>query len=92
LEARVAASPLGVPRVGLIVARHGRSAVLRNQLKRRLRELVRTQLLPALAGGDAPPVDVAVRTTPAAYTLSFEALRREFEQVSARVLRAAREG
>lgn len=66
--------------------------MLRNRLKRRLRELVRVQLLPALAVDGTAAVDVVLRTTPAAYGLTFEALQRDFEQVCARVQRAAREG
>jgi RNase P protein component len=35
-------------RVGFVVPKYGHSSVDRNRLKRRLRELVRTQLLPSL--------------------------------------------
>ena len=50
------------------------SAVDRNRLKRRLREIIRTSLLPALA---ADPVDFVVRVLPAAYEASFETLRAQ---------------
>ena len=46
VSADVAAGILGgpLPRVGIIVPRHRQSAVARNRLKRRLRELVRLRL------------------------------------------------
>lgn len=46
LLARVSASPLARLRVGIVVPRYGHSAVDRNRLKRRLRELVRLEVLP----------------------------------------------
>jgi ribonuclease P protein component len=72
LDVRVLASPLGHPRVGIIVPRHRQTAVRRNQLKRRLRELCRVQLLPA-----APPADVVIRARPEAYRASFDELARD---------------
>jgi ribonuclease P protein component len=77
LDVRAIASPLGHPRVGVVVPRYSRSAVDRNRLKRRLRELVRTCLLPA-----APSVDVAIRTRPDAYTASFEALEADIKRTT----------
>jgi ribonuclease P protein component len=74
---RALASLLHHPRVGLIVPRYKHSAVDRNRLKRRLRELARTRLLPLL-----PPVDVVVRVRPSAYGLDFDALGRELERAS----------
>ncbi len=61
-------------RVGLIVPRYKHSAVERNQLKRRLRELVRTQLLIAEL-----IMDIVVRTRPEAYGISFNSLKTDFE-------------
>ena len=49
--------------------RHKHSAVARNTLKRRLRELVRTQLLPV-----APPADVVLRARREAYDATFAML------------------
>jgi ribonuclease P protein component len=69
LDVRVLASPLGHPRIGIVVPRYGRSAVDRNRLKRRLRELVRTHLL-----REAHSVDVVIRTRHDAYSASFDAL------------------
>lgn len=56
-------------RVGLIVPLHKNSAVARNRLKRRLRELARTCLLPSDLRAD-----VVIRVRPEAYTATFEAL------------------
>jgi len=74
LEVRFLASLLRHPRVGIIVPKHRRSIVERNRLKRRLREIVRCEILPlvpALAG------DVVVRAGPRAYEATFEMLRTE---------------
>lgn len=72
LELRVVASLLRHPRIGFIVPKHGRSIVERNQLKRRLREIVRLSVLKRI-----PPVDMIVRVQPAAYTASFATLEQE---------------
>lgn len=64
------ASPLGHSRIGIIVPKYGRTAVARNRLKRRMRELVRQLLLPT--GGS---VDLAIRASPDAYAASFTELR-----------------
>jgi ribonuclease P protein component len=66
-------SPVGSTRLAVIVPRHRHTAVLRNRLRRRLREIGRRQVLPALV----MPTDIAVRARPSAYTASFETLRRE---------------
>ena len=76
LEVRVlVGEPLA--RVGIIVPRHKHSAVDRNRLKRRLRELVRTRLLPAL-----PPCHVLVRARREAYDDDFAALTRQIERAA----------
>jgi ribonuclease P protein component len=67
----------GTARVGIIVPRHKHSAVDRNRLKRRLRELVRTRLLPSL-----PPVHIVVRARAEAYGDDFAALARQIERVA----------
>lgn len=72
LEVRVAASPRGIPRVAVVVGKHGHGSVERNRLKRRVRELVRTQVLPHL-----PPVDTVWRTSPGAYGATFGDLERQ---------------
>lgn len=72
LELRVIASLLHHPRVGFVVPKHGRSIVERNRLKRRLREIVRLNILRSI-----PPVDLIVRALPEAYFASFALLERE---------------
>ena len=56
----------------MVVPRFQFTAVARNRLRRRLRELVRRELLAQL-----PLVDLVVRTKPAAYAASFPTLRAE---------------
>ena len=72
LDVRAIASPLGHPRVGIVVPRYSGSAADRNRLKRRLRELVRTRLL-----AEAPSVDVVIRARPEAYAASLDALETD---------------
>ena len=76
LDVRLLASPLKYVRVGIVVPRHGQSAVQRNLLKRRLRELARTLLLPLQASGD-----VVIRCKPSAYRRTFEELKEELAGV-----------
>jgi ribonuclease P protein component len=84
LDVFVSASPVAHSRIGLVVAKPRKktspdgkrvrgAAVQRNRLKRRLREIARIQLLPALDCN----VDVMVRARPEAYGASFEALAAE---------------
>ena len=93
LEVRVLASLRAFPdpgpdgRVGLVVPRHRHSAVDRNRLKRRLRELVRTRLLPEL-----PPADVVVRARVEAYGDSFEALTRQIDRAAREIRRLLNPG
>ena len=65
--------------------KHKRSGVERNRLKRRLRELVRTRMLPVL-----PPADVVIRPAPHAYDASFDALARDVERARDQVARIFR--
>lgn len=96
LDVRAMRSALPHARVGFVVPKYGHSSVDRNRLKRRLRELVRTRLLPSLrpaAHSDAAsaataltatalaPVDVVVRALPTAYTAPFSALAAEVGRV-----------
>jgi ribonuclease P protein component len=66
--------------VAVVVPRFGETAVSRNRVKRRLRELVRRELLPVLA-----PQDVVVRATPMAYRVPFETLRRSMHTMASRL-------
>lgn len=75
MDVRARASLHALARVGFVVPRYKRSAVDRNRLKRRLRELVRVELLPRLR-----PMDVVIRVAPNAYTRDFDTLRAEMLQ------------
>jgi ribonuclease P protein component len=61
------------------VPKHGHAIVDRNRLRRRLSELVRTELLAHLR-----QADVLFRATPAAYDASFDALREDVRTVRRR--------
>ncbi len=63
-------------RVGVVVPRFGHSAVDRNRLKRRLRELVRAMLLPR-----RDPLDIVLWTQAAAYGLSFAELGASLQRL-----------
>lgn len=63
--------------------RHKQTAVARNRVKRRLRELVRCALLPALsARGVLAPLDVVVRATPEAYAADLASLSGDLRRVA----------
>ena len=64
-----------------MVPRYKHTAVERNLLKRRLRELVRRELLPTLRERPGATVDVVLRSAPHAYDASFEALGRDVQRV-----------
>lgn len=82
LDLRIVASLLHHPRVGFIVPTYGRSIVERNQLKRRLREIVRRNILQRI-----PSVDMIVRTRPEAYSATFASLERELLSGEAQIKR-----
>ncbi|MYA33999.1 MAG: ribonuclease P protein component [Gemmatimonadales bacterium] len=64
----------GRSRIGVVTPRHGRSAVARNLVRRRLTEIVRIHVLPTLEARQLE-LDVIVRAKPAAYTASYQRLR-----------------
>lgn len=74
------ASPLGISRIAIVVPRHQHSAVDRNRLKRRLRELVRLGLLPLVRAGAA--LDVAIRARRDAYTATLDGLRADVSAIA----------
>ncbi|MBL0938855.1 MAG: ribonuclease P protein component [Gemmatimonadaceae bacterium] len=86
LDVRASASLHAFPRVGFVVPRYKHSAVLRNRVKRRLRELVRLDMLTSLES--LPPYDIVIRAFPSAYERDFAALRAELQQALSRLLRA----
>jgi ribonuclease P protein component len=59
------------PRVGIVVGLHGRSAVARNRLKRRVRYIVRSEILTK----NVEAFDAVIRIQPAAYAATFHKLR-----------------
>ena len=67
--------------------KYSHTGVERNLVKRRLRELSRTRLLPALA--DAP-ADVVMRALPGAYAAPFDALARDVERAAGEIRRLPR--
>jgi len=62
----------GHPRLGLIVPKFQATAVARNRLRRRLREIWRRELQKAV-----PAWDMVIRARRDAYAARFEALRGE---------------
>ncbi|GJG86056.1 hypothetical protein tb265_12370 [Gemmatimonadetes bacterium T265] len=68
--------------MGIIVPKHKRSGVERNQLKRRLKELARLRLLPALSGPGLAGGVVLLRARPEAYGAAFAALARDVERAA----------
>ena len=66
------ANDAGHPRLGLIVPKYRETAVARNQLRRRLKELWRRELQPRL-----PAWDVVLRTRREADAASFAMLRTD---------------
>ncbi len=61
-----------------MVPKHRHTAVERNELKRRLRELLRRVVLPGLDGAGRA-LDVIVRARREAYGIAFSGLREELE-------------
>jgi ribonuclease P protein component len=86
VEARYLREEDGPARVGVIVPRYGSTAVARNKLKRRLRELVRLELVPGLER-----VSILLRARPNAYRADMEQLRREMREARERMLPAGGE-
>ncbi|MBW8839688.1 MAG: ribonuclease P protein component [Gemmatimonadetes bacterium] len=56
--------------------RHQSSAVARNRLRRRLREILRREILRRL-----PAIDLVIRAKRSAYAVTFAALRAELTAV-----------
>jgi len=68
-------------RIGVIVPRYQQSAVARNRIKRRLRELSRTRLLPADIAAD-----LVIRIRPEAYRASFLMLAADIDRTLTKLL------
>ncbi|MEN8143486.1 MAG: ribonuclease P protein component [Gemmatimonadota bacterium] len=84
MDVIVAKSVGAEPRLAVIVAKRGHSAVERNKVRRRLREIVRTTWLPAqrMGGGGW---DLIVRAGPEAYDASAASLLADFERCTREV-------
>ena len=65
----------------MIVPKHRHNSVQRNLLRRRIREVARTVLLPLLRASECA-VDVLVRAGASAYDLGFTELKRELESIA----------
>lgn len=79
-DVRVCGSPLGhsgTRRVGIIVPKAKHSGVDRNRLKRRLRELARTMILPMGSG-----LDVVFLARGDTYRASFQMLSEDMQRVT----------
>ena len=70
-------SPAGHVRVAIVVPKFGFSAVRRNKLKRRLRELTRAHVLT-----QPQSLDLLLRARRDAYDATFDALREEIGYVA----------
>ena len=79
------ASLLHHHRIGIIVPRFKHSAVERNRLKRRLRELARRDWTGALH--TAAPHDLVVRAAPAAYSVDFDRLADDMQRLREKIVR-----
>ena len=73
-------TPLGHVRVAIVVPKYGFTAVRRNKLKRRLRELARQHVLTR-----ACSCDVMLRARTSAYAASFDELRADVDQAAAQL-------
>jgi ribonuclease P protein component len=60
------------PRLGVVVPKYGRTAVARNRLRRRIREIVRRRVL-----GHVGAVDLVIRARSDAYASTFRDLTAE---------------
>lgn len=80
VEVFLVSSPALHPRVGIVVPKWGHNSVQRNQLKRRIREICRVDVLPLLESREKG-IDVLVRARVSAYTADFGALREELGRI-----------
>lgn len=81
LDVFFSSSPVGQSRWGIIVPKHKHSIVERNRVKRRLREIGRTRVLPRLKE-QGLALDVLVRARREAYTAGFRTLMAELQAVT----------
>ena len=84
LDVFVAESPVSRPRLALVVPRHGHTIVERNRVKRWLREIARTDLMPRCLEAGVT-LDVLLRARAEAYTTDFHGLRGEIGELAERL-------
>jgi ribonuclease P protein component len=70
----------GHVRMGIVVPRFGETAVARNRLRRRMREILRRDLI-----GSLPSVDIVVRANRSAYAARFAELRADLTGATGRI-------
>ena len=78
IDARLLESDSGFVRVAIVVPKWGHTAVRRNKLKRRLRELARAHLLATTSSRD-----LVLRARREAYDASFVELRDDLQRLAA---------
>ena len=71
-------------RLAVVVGKHGHTIVERNRLRRRLRELARVKLIPAVKR-----MDIVLRVSPSAYEASFSVLAEEIDTIVSRLQASA---
>lgn len=81
LDVFISSSPFGYSRVALVVPKHRQKAVRRNLLKRRLREIARTELLVEL-NRHGCRLDVLLRARPEAYEAPFSELLADLSSLT----------
>jgi ribonuclease P protein component len=79
LDVYHSSSPVSHLRVGWIVPKLGHNSVQRNLVKRRLREILRQDVIPRLADANLQ-VDVLVRAKRSAYDAAYGDLRTELTE------------
>ena len=89
LDAFVSPSPAAFPRLAVVVPKHKHTIVERNLVRRRLREIGRTVVLPALRNSGAV-LDVMVRARPDAYRATFAQLHDELTTLAEELCSRAR--
>lgn len=77
LDVRASDSLLSHTRAAVVVGKQGHTIVERNRLRRRLRELVRTKVIPLVTA-----TDLVLRASEAAYRASFAQLSGEIDQIT----------
>ncbi|HYW06807.1 MAG TPA: ribonuclease P protein component [Longimicrobium sp.] len=89
LDAFISPSPAAFPRLGVVVPKHKHIIVERNRVRRRLREIGRTVVLPALRNSGAA-FDVMIRARPEAYGATYAELLEQLTALTEELCSRAR--